>query len=104
MSNRSRQLRSYLPSWGALGCFGLAPGCGRLVRTWPFPALEPLGMEGARTFVVRANALPKKRWEFDASQKPRRDRFLQRGRLPAICHPIKGELAITAARPSTVLF
>ena len=35
-------------------------GITRSVRTWPFPALEPLGMEGARTSVVRANALPKK--------------------------------------------
>ena len=59
MSNRSRQLRSYLLSWGALGCFRLAPGWGRLVRTWAFPALEPLDMDGARTSVVRANALLK---------------------------------------------
>lgn len=41
------------------------------VRTWPFPALEPLGMEGARTFVVRANALPKKRSILGAQNLPR---------------------------------
>ena len=30
------------------------------LRTWPFPVLEPLGVEEARTSVVRADALPKK--------------------------------------------
>ena len=39
----------------------------------------------------------------NASEKPRHNRFLQQRQLPVICHPIEGGLAITAARPSTVV-
>ena len=35
-------------------------GITRLIRTWPFPVLEPLGMQEARTSVVPANPLPNK--------------------------------------------
>jgi hypothetical protein len=42
-------------------------------------------------------------WEYGVSEQPLTDRFLQQRRLTVICHPIKGELAITAARPSTVV-
>ena len=45
----------------------------RLVRTWPFPTLEPLGMEGARTSMVLANALPKYR-SFDGAPREASDR------------------------------
>jgi len=41
-------------------------------------------------------------WDCGASEQPLTDRFLRRRQLPAIQHPIEGDLAITAARPSTV--
>jgi hypothetical protein len=82
MSNRPRQLRSYLLSWGALGCFRLAPGWGRLVRTWAFPALEPLGMEGARTPWYEPMLFPRNVRLMLPIQKPPADRFLHQRRLP----------------------
>ena len=38
------------------------------------------------------------------SEQPLADRFLRRRQLPAIFHPIEGELEITAARPTRVGF
>ena len=37
-------------------------------------------------------------WKSGVSEEGRADRFVEHGRLPAIFHPIEGELTITAAR------
>ncbi|MEK6248129.1 MAG: hypothetical protein N2C12_08110 [Planctomycetales bacterium] len=81
MSNGFRQLRSYLLSSGALGCFRLAPG-------WPLDTYVAISSirtarhGGGKDSVVRANALPKKPWILDVSEEPQHNRFLRRQYSP----------------------
>ena len=61
------------------------------------PAMRRVGHIDRRMKAAQAGQV-RKPWDLGVSEQPLTNRFLKQRRLPVICHPMEGELAVTAAR------